>query len=133
MNSPGVISNSERSLMGGVSPITGQRKCWRMIFLPPPLPSHCHAVSLRASSLLSSWHDGCSLLLMEETLKVFVWKQWLFVLGDSIVISKVHLGLPPLPPHRSGSEPRQGWVWSPWSWGGGQRPLAFGDLYLHTN
>lgn len=123
MNSPGVISNSEGSLMGGVSPIPGQRKCWRMIFLPPPLPSHCHAVSERASSLLSSWQDGCSLLLVEETLKVFVWKQWLFVLGDSIVISKVHLGLPPLPPigaalsqdkagsghHGAGEEGRDPW------------------------
>ena len=133
MNSSGTISYSEAFLMGGVSLIPGQRKCWRMIFLPLPLPSHHHDIYERASSLLFSWQDGCSLLLMEETLKVFVWKQWLFVLGDSIVISKMHLGLTPSP-HRSGSEPRQGWVQSPWSrGGGGQRPLAFDDLCLHIN
>lgn len=78
--------------MGGVGPLPRQRKCWRMT-LPPPLPCHHHDIYERASSPLSAWQDGCSLLLMEETLKVFVWKQWLFVLGDSIVISKVHLGL----------------------------------------
>ena len=72
MNSPGMINNSVWFLMGRVTPISGQRKCLRMIFLPPPLPAHHHAISERASSLLSSWQDGCSLLLMEETLKVFV-------------------------------------------------------------
>ena len=72
MNSPGMISNSVWFLISRVIPIPGWRKCLRMIFLPPRLPSHHHAISERASSLLSSWQDGCSLLLMEETLKVFV-------------------------------------------------------------
>lgn len=72
--------------------------------MPPPLPFH-HHIYERASSPLSSWQDGYSLLLMEKTLKVFVGKQWLFVLGDSIVISKVHLGLGM---YRSGTEPGQG-------------------------
>lgn len=130
MNSPGMISNSDWSLMGGVGPIPPHRKRWRMIFLPPLLPSHHHDSYERPSSSLSSWQDCCSLLLIEETLKVFVWKQWLFVLGDSIIISKVHLGLALF---RSGSETGQGWIWSPCSWGGGQRPSAFGDLCLHTN
>lgn len=82
-----------------------------MIFLPLPCPSHHHDIYERASSALFSWQDGCSLLLMEETLRVIVWKQWLFVLGD-IVISKVHLGLALA---RRGSELGQAWVWSPWS------------------
>lgn len=83
-----------------------------MIFLPLSHPSHHPDIYERASSTLSSWQDGCSLLLMEETLRVFVWKQWLFVLGDIIVISKVHLGLAL---YRRGSELGQAWAWSPWS------------------
>lgn len=70
-----MISNSEWPLTGGVGPIPRQEKCWRMIFLPPPLPSHHQDIYETASSPLSSWQDGYSLLLMEETLKVFVWKQ----------------------------------------------------------
>lgn len=72
MNSSEMISNSEQSLMDGVGPIPPHRKHWRMIFLPPLISSHHHDIYERASSPLSSWQDGCSLLLVEETLKVFV-------------------------------------------------------------